>query len=92
MVGRIGVELVADGTYRLREQDGRLVHSWLPGVEDDDWLPLDRGGFDDHFDAFSFALGVDLIRSEAGLLNVSVEQIERERPEPVVEYRRRCVA
>jgi hypothetical protein len=66
MVGRVRVEIVTDGTYRLCETDGRLVHSWLPEVEDDDWLPLDRGGFEEQHDAFGFALAVDLIRAEAG--------------------------
>lgn len=79
MTGRVRVEIVTDGSYRLCEQDGRLCHSWLPGIEDDDWLPLDRGGYDEQHDAFGFALAIDLIRSEAGLIDVSPESIEAER-------------
>ena len=79
MVGRVRVEIVADGSFRLCETDGRLCHSWLPGIEDDDWLPIDRGGYDEQHDAFGFALAVDLIRSEAGLIDVAPEVVEAER-------------
>ena len=79
MVARVVVEIVADGSYRLCEQDGRLVHSWLPDLEADDWLPLDRGGFEEQRDAFGFKLAVDLIRAEAGLISETPEQIEQER-------------
>jgi hypothetical protein len=52
--------------WRLTEQDGELVSRWLPlepfvGA-------LDRGGFPTYADARSFALGIDLIRAEQGLL------------------------
>ena len=63
----------------LCESDGRLCHSWLPGIEDDDWLPLDRGGYDEQHDAFGFKLAIDLVRAEAGLIDVAPESIEAER-------------
>ena len=63
MVGRVQVEKGPDGSWRIVEEDGRLCHCWLPDIEDDDWLPLDRGGFDEKLDARGFALGVDLERA-----------------------------
>ena len=54
--------------WRLTESDGRLVHAWLPDLEDDDYLPIDRGGFAEHCDAVAFALGIDWARAEAGIL------------------------
>jgi hypothetical protein len=79
MVGRVRVEIVADGSYRLCGQDGRLCHSWLPGIELDDYLPINRGGFDEQHEAFGFKLAIDLIRAEAGLIAETPEQIEQER-------------
>jgi len=63
--------------WRVCEADGLPVSRWLP------WEPfggaLDEGGFDGFLDARSFALGVDRVRSEAGLLpgvDVTAEQLE----------------
>jgi hypothetical protein len=78
-IGRVVVELGGDLSYRLTEQDGRLVHSWLPGFEDDTWLPTDCGGFDDQHDAVGYALAIDLVRAEHRMIDVSPEQIEQER-------------
>jgi len=67
-----------DVLWRLTEQDGELVTRWLPlepiiGA-------LDKGGFPECLDARSFALGVDLIRAEAGLLDdLDARDIDRER-------------
>jgi hypothetical protein len=71
-----------DGTvlWRLTEQDGELVTRWLPlepfvGA-------LDRGGYTEFADARAFALGVDLIRAEAGILGdldaraIDIERLE----------------
>jgi hypothetical protein len=79
MTGRVVVELVLDGSYRLTEQDGELVYSWLPGVEDDGAWPVDMGGFLSKESAFSFKLGIDLIRAEHGMICESPDQIEQER-------------
>ena len=81
-------------TYRLVEQDGRLVECWLPGIENlDPEGPLDRGGFDLQSDAVAFALGVDRERALHGLIAKSVEQIDAERaeldhPSQVAAYRK----
>jgi hypothetical protein len=57
-----------DGTvlWRLTEQDGEMLRRWLP--LEPIVAPLDRGGYTEFADARAFALGVDLIRAEAGLL------------------------
>jgi hypothetical protein len=52
--------------WRLTESDGELVCRWLP--QEPVVGSLDRGGFAEYTDACGFALGVDLIRAEAGLL------------------------
>jgi len=65
--------------WRLTEADGQLVHAWLPGLEADDWLPIDRGGYDEQHDAFCFKLAIDLVRAEAGLIDVAPESVEAER-------------
>jgi hypothetical protein len=57
--------------WRITEADGRAACRWLPlepviGA-------LDRGGFGNSRDASSFALGVDLVRAEAGLLELTVD-------------------
>ena len=52
--------------WRVCEADRQPVTRWLP------WEPLvgalDHGGFDCLQDARAFALGVDRVRAEAGLL------------------------
>jgi hypothetical protein len=64
--------------WRLTESDGELVTRWLPlepfvGA-------LDRGGFAEFTDAKGFALGIDLIRAEHGLLGeLDALAIDRER-------------
>jgi hypothetical protein len=40
---------------------------------------LDEGGFERYEDARSFALGVDLVRAEAGLLDLTARDINAER-------------
>jgi hypothetical protein len=77
-IGRVHVELGGDGSYRIVEANGELCFAWLPW-EEPDYLPIDRGGFDDHFDATGFALAIDLIRSEHRLISESPAQIEAQR-------------
>ncbi len=69
----------AFGKWRLYESDGSLVCRWLPAEEP--LSPLDAGGFHSRSDALGFKLAVDLIRSEAGLLKETPEDIEAERHE-----------
>jgi hypothetical protein len=69
-----------DGTviWRLCECDGELLTRWLPSEESVG--ALDRGGFDEFKDAKAFALGVDLVRAEAGLLgDLDACAIDKER-------------
>jgi hypothetical protein len=64
--------------WRLTESDGELVCRWLP--QEPVVGSLDRGGFAEYTDACGFALGVDLIRAEAGLLGeLDALAIHRER-------------
>ncbi|MBW1907742.1 MAG: hypothetical protein JRJ24_21140 [Deltaproteobacteria bacterium] len=63
--------------WRVCEADRQPVSRWLP------WEPfigaLDEGGFDSYGDARSFSLGVDAVRSAAGLLpgaDVAAERAE----------------
>jgi len=64
--------------WRVVEADGLPARRWLPWEPDEG--PLDRYGFKRFFSAQFFALGVDLIRAEAGLLRgVTVDDIEAER-------------
>jgi len=64
--------------WRLYEADGRLTCRWLPWEES--LGPLDRGGYALRSDARAFALGVDQIRGEAGLLDPKVRLVvHRER-------------
>ena len=55
--------------WRVCEADRQPVSRWLP------WEPfvgaLDHGGFDCLQDARKFALGVDRVRAEAGLLEIT---------------------
>ncbi|MBW2190688.1 MAG: hypothetical protein JRG93_14050 [Deltaproteobacteria bacterium] len=55
--------------WRVCEADRQPVSRWLP------WEPfigaLDEGGFDSYGDARKFALGVDRVRAEAGLLEIT---------------------
>jgi hypothetical protein len=68
-----------DLSYRICESDGELVARWMPGG------PLlgalDRGGFDLYSDALSFKLGIDLVRAEAGVLDVHARDIHAEQTE-----------
>jgi hypothetical protein len=67
-------------TFRLCEQNGGVCDCWLPGLEPPDWEgPLDRGGFEQRLDAQAFALGVDYERALFGLLDVTIEDVDRER-------------
>jgi hypothetical protein len=53
--------------WRIAESDGQPVCRWLP--DEPIVRPLDGGGFENYSDARGFSLGVDLIRSEHGLLS-----------------------
>ena len=70
----------AELAFRVCEADGGVAARWLPlGPLEG---PLDGGGFDSYPDARAFALGVDLIRGEAGLLGPQVRRaIATERAE-----------
>jgi hypothetical protein len=62
----------------LTESDGELVTRWLP--LEPFVGSLDRGGFAEYTDAKGFALGVDPIRAEHGLLGeLDARDIDRER-------------
>jgi len=71
-----GVEPIA---WRICEADGTLVHNWAPGLEPDDRLPLDRGGYSEKEDAIAFALGIDRWRAMKRLIVETVKAIDRER-------------
>ena len=63
--------------WRVCEADHELVSRWLPlepllGA-------LDEGGFESFQDALAFALGIDLVRAEAGLLDLTERDINAER-------------
>jgi len=64
-------------SFRICEADGEPVVRWLPG---DPFIgALDGGGFDSYGDARSFSLGIDAVRSAAGLLpgaDVAAERAE----------------
>jgi len=66
--------------WRVTEANGELTSRWLPlgpliGA-------LDRGGFTDLQDAKGFALGIDLVRAEAGCLGeLTARDIDAERAE-----------
>jgi hypothetical protein len=65
--------------WRLCEADGELVSRWLPL---EPFLgALDAGGFETRRDALAFALGVNLVRAEAGLLDLTARDIHAERTE-----------
>ena len=67
-------------TYRVVELDGTPCDCWLPGCEEPESMPLDRGGFESQADAQAFALGVCWERAAHGLLpGVSVEDVDTER-------------
>jgi hypothetical protein len=75
-------QLLEDGSvmWRLCEADGELVVRWLP-LEPFTGA-LDRGGFPGYLDARAFALGVDWIRAEAGILgDLDARAIDNERLE-----------
>ena len=78
---RTAVRRVARRLWRVVEIDGGLVRSWLPGLEEDDRHgPLDRGGFDQYSDAWSFSLGLDYERAFHGrLTGINARDIDRER-------------
>jgi hypothetical protein len=69
-----------DDLWRLCEADGELVVRWLP-LEPFGGA-LDRGGFPEYLDAVAFALGVDWVRAEAGILGdldaraIDIERLE----------------
>jgi len=63
---------------RVCEADGRVVTRWLP--REPVVGALDKGGFPGFEDARAFALGVDLICAERGLLSgLRATDIEHER-------------
>ena len=67
-------------TYRVVELDGTPCDCWLPGCEEPESMPLDRGGFESQADAAGFALGVCWDRAAHGLLpGVTVEDVDTER-------------
>ncbi len=64
--------------WRVCEADGRPVTRWLPWEEREG--ALDKGGFSDFEDARGFALAIDLIRAERGLVSgFRATDIEAER-------------
>ena len=68
-----------DLSFRVCEADREPVTRWLPlGPV---LSALDEGGFENFQDATAFALGVDLVRSEAGVLDVDARDIHAERAE-----------
>ena len=68
-----------DLSFRVCEADREPVTRWLPlGPV---LSALDEGGFENFQDATAFALGVDLVRAEAGLLDVNARVIDQERAE-----------
>jgi hypothetical protein len=74
--------------WRLTESDGELVTRWLP--LEPFVGSLDRGGFTEHGDAVGFALGIDLIRAEAGLLGeLDALTVNRERAKQDGDHRGR---
>jgi len=64
-----------DSLFVLEESDGLPVTTWLPGENPDPCLCLAQ--FVELADARGFALGIDLIRAEAGLLAESVCEIQK---------------
>ena len=75
-------QLLEDGSvlWRLTDSDGELVSRWLP--QEPFMGALDRGGFAEYTDAVAFALGVDLVRAEAGVLgDLDARAIDNERLE-----------
>jgi hypothetical protein len=64
--------------WRICESDGVLLTQWLPWEEPNGCL--DRGGFIKFQDALAFALGIDWVRAEAGVLgDTTVRDIDLER-------------
>ena len=63
--------------FRVCEADGGVAARWLPlGPLEG---PLDGGGFPSYLDARAFALGIDQVRAEAGLLgdiDIAAERAE----------------
>jgi len=61
-------------SFRVCEADREPVTRWLPlGPV---LSALDEGGFESFQDALAFALGIDLVRAEAGLLDLHAERTE----------------
>jgi hypothetical protein len=69
-----------DLSFRVCEADREPVTRWLPlGPV---LSALDEGGFESFQDALAFALGIDQVRAEAGLLGPQVRRaIATERDE-----------
>ena len=68
-----------DLSFRVCEADREPVTRWLPlGPV---LSALDEGGFERYEDARSFALGIDLVRAEAGFLDLTASDIHAERTE-----------
>jgi hypothetical protein len=64
--------------WRITEADGALVARWLP--RESAKGPLDKGGFLQYMNARAFALGVDWIRAQAGILDgVTTDDVDLER-------------
>jgi hypothetical protein len=71
-------QLGQETRWRVCELDGSLLRQWLPDEEPNGCL--DRGGFHELADAQGFALGIDWVRAEAGVLGVTtVRDIDLER-------------
>lgn len=66
--------------WRIVETSGWPVTCWLPGIEDDEGEPIDKGGFESKHDAELFALGVCWERAYHGLLpGMTTADVDAER-------------
>ena len=79
-VGRVAViEYVltesGDSLFMIEESDGCPVTRWLPWENPDPCLCLAQ--FVELNDAIGFALGLDLVRAEAGILEESPREIQQ---------------
>jgi hypothetical protein len=75
---RLMRQLVGSTTlWRLTESDGELVDRWLPNEGPGE--SLDAGGFESYADAAGFALAIDWVRAQAGLLgDLTIADVDRE--------------
>jgi hypothetical protein len=66
--------------WQVVEPDGAPCVSWLPGLENDDDQPLDRGGFASEVEAVGFCLAINWERAYRGTLpGMTTQEIDRVR-------------